>query len=213
MTFAPPPVYCLVDAAYAADPLGHAAALVAAGATLVQLRAKKLTARAHYELALAMAPVVQRAGARFAVNDRADIAAAVGADVLHLGQDDLAPAQARKTFAGVIGLSTHDEAQVRAACEAGVDYIGFGPVFGTATKENPDPVVGLDGLARAVRASRVPVVAIGGITRARVPEVLAAGAASAALISALGRTPADAAVAFGEVYAVSRNSELRTRMP
>ena len=196
-----PPLYCIVDAEVALDPLGHARALVQAGATLVQLRAKRLTARAYFELAKAMAPLIRAAGGRFAVNDRADIAAAVGADVLHLGQDDLAPAEARTMFKGAIGLSTHNEAQVAAALTAGVDYIGVGPVYATATKENPDPVVGLAGLARAAARSSVPVVAIGGISLARVPEVLAAGAASAAVISALGRTPGEAAGAFRTVNA------------
>ncbi len=181
-----PPLYAIVDVTDAApDPLIVTEGLLAAGVELVQLRAKHLPARRAWELAVALRELTRAAGVRFAVNDRPDLAAAVEADVLHLGQDDMPVAAARRLFKGVIGLSTHNPAQVRAANEQPVDYIGFGPVFATATKENPDPVTGLDGLREVVAASRVPVVAIGGITLARVADVLHAGAASVAVISAL----------------------------
>ena len=118
------------------------------------------------------------------VNDRADIAALLGA-ALHLGQDDLPPTDARKILPkpAVIGFSTHDERQVRSAADEPVDYVAFGPVFPTASKENPDPVTGLDQLRRMRALTNRPLVAIGGITLENAEEALAAGADSVAVIS------------------------------
>jgi thiamine-phosphate pyrophosphorylase len=133
-----------------------------------------------------LADLLIRAGA--GVNDRLDVALAVGADAVHLGQDDLPLADARRVAQGrlLIGVSTHDEAQVRAAVAGGADYLGFGPVYATGTKENPDPVQGTAGLARAVAAAGgVPIVAIGGITVERAAEVAAAGATAACAIAAV----------------------------
>ena len=117
-----------------------------------------------------MLPLCRAAGVPFCVNDRLDVALAVGADVVHLGQDDLplADAQRVRAVAGrpdlLIGFSTHNLAQALAAAAGGADYIGFGPVFGTRSKLNPDPTVGLEALAEVCGAVAVPVVAIGGIT-------------------------------------------------
>jgi thiamine-phosphate pyrophosphorylase len=128
------------------------------------------------------------AGAALVVNDRVDIALAVGADAVHLGQTDL-PIEAARAIAGDrlrIGVSTHDVDQVRAACRAGADYLGFGPVFATRTKANPDPVRGVDGLCAAVDAAgRVPVVAIGGIAPTDATAVYATGAAAICAISSV----------------------------
>jgi thiamine-phosphate pyrophosphorylase len=115
----------------------------------------------------------------------------VGADVVHLGQDDLPLADALRVRASagrpdlLIGFSTHDRAQALAAAGAGADYIGFGPVFATGSKANPDPVVGLDQLADVCRSVRVPVVAIGGIALEATPSVARAGASAAAVIAAI----------------------------
>jgi thiamine-phosphate pyrophosphorylase len=122
------------------------------------------------------------------VNDRADIALALGADGVHLGQDDMPPEAARALLGGgaVVGFSTHGVEQAIAAARLPVDYIAVGPIFATASKENPDPVVGLEGLRRVREAvGRVQVVAIGGVTHENGPSVLAAGADSVAVISAL----------------------------
>jgi len=133
----------------------------------------------------------REAGVRFCVNDRLDVALAIGADAVHLGQDDmpLADAQRVRALAGrpdlIIGFSTHNRAQAIAAAEAGADYLGFGPVFGTSTKVNPDPTVGLDALAEVCSLVLVPIVAIGGITLANVASVAQAGAAAAAPIAAI----------------------------
>jgi thiamine-phosphate diphosphorylase len=136
--------------------------------------------------------VCDEAGAALIVNDRIDVALAAGADGVHLGQTDLPLAEAR-AVAGVrlwIGISTHNPEQVRAALAGGADYLGYGPVFPTETKANPDPVQGVDALRAAVAlAGRIPVVAIGGITPARVAEVYEAGAAAVCAIGAVNGAP------------------------
>lgn len=140
------------------------------------------------------------AGAALIVNDRIDVALAADADGVHLGQTDLPIAEARRVSRELwIGISTHDLAQVRAACDAGADYLGFGPVFATTTKANPDPVQGLTGLRAAiVAAGGRPVVAIGGITAADVDDVYRTGAHAICAISAVNqaRDPRDTARQF-----------------
>ena len=137
------------------------------------------------------------AGAALIVNDRVDVALAADADGVHLGQTDLAIEEARRIAGDLwIGVSTHNLAQVQAACQAGADYLGFGPVFATTTKANPDPVQGLDGLAAAVAAATGrPVVAIGGITVATAGDVYRTGAHAICAIGAVNgaRDPRDAA--------------------
>lgn len=131
------------------------------------------------------------AGAALIINDRVDVALAADADGVHLGQTDL-PIQEVRTLAPDlwIGVSTHNLAQVRAACEAGADYLGFGPVFATTTKANPDPVQGLDGLRAAIaEAAGRPVVAIGGITTTHVADIYRAGAHAICAISAVNSAP------------------------
>jgi thiamine-phosphate pyrophosphorylase len=169
--------------------------LLAAAPACLQLRAKSASARAIEVGARRLLPLCRAARVPFCVNDRLDVALAVGADVVHLGQDDLplADAQRVRALAGrpelLIGFSTHNLAQARATAAAGADYIGFGPVFGTRSKLNPDPTVGLEALAEACRAVAVPVVAIGGVTLDAVPAVARAGAAAAAIISAIDTAP------------------------
>src|SRR5215813_3208688 len=139
-------------------------------ARVLQVRIKPRVRAIDADELLRVARMARRicddAGAALIVNDRIDIALAADADGVHLGQTDLPIDEARSIAGDLwIGVSTHDLAQVRAACEAGADYLGFGPVFATTTKLNPDPVQGLDGLRAAVAAATGrPVVAIGGIT-------------------------------------------------
>jgi thiamine-phosphate pyrophosphorylase len=134
-------------------------------------------------------------GALLVVNDRVDLAIAAEADAVHLGQTDLPLGEARALLAragisALIGVSTHDLDQVRIAVAAGADYLGFGPVSPTRTKENPDKVTGVQGLAAACRvAGATPVVAIGGLTVADGPALRAAGAAAACAISAVNGAP------------------------
>jgi thiamine-phosphate pyrophosphorylase len=177
--------YGVVDEpASVAAALALAGKLVEGGACAVQLRVKRAGARAFVELARALARALP---VPFIVNDRLDVALAAGAAGVHLGQDDLPLAAARRVASGLlIGISTHDSAQATAAARAGADYLGFGPIFATATKENPDPVQGLEGLALAVRAAAgVPVVAIGGIRPEHAPAIAATGAAAACAISSV----------------------------
>ena len=159
-----------------------------AGIRLIQLRAKTLSFGPMLELAEAMVARTREAGALAIVNDRVDVARLADADGVHLGQDDLSPSDARQMLGRdrLIGFSTHHIDQVQVALSMPVDYLAIGPVFATDSKARPDPVVGLEGVRTAVeRAGEIPVVAIGGITLARAPEVLACGAASIAVIADL----------------------------
>lgn len=179
-----------------------------AGARALQLRIKADRQMSGLELVrigkMARA-VCTRHGAALVINDRLDLALACDADAVHLGQTDLPLAAARAALTAAnrrlaIGISTHNLDQVISAVAGGADYLGFGPVFPTRTKENPDPVVGVSGLAAAVRAAgAVPIVAIGGMTASAVSEVYAAGAAAICAISAVNDA-ADVAVA-GRAFA------------
>lgn len=184
-----PFLYAILDASrLAGRPAADAAeALGRGGAALVQLRAKDVTDRELFALARAAAEGARRGGALFVVNDRPDVALMVGAAGVHLGQDDLPPADARRVMGedAIVGRSTHSLEQVRAALGEPVDYVAVGPVFPTATKANPDPVVGPELLREARALSDRPLVAIGGIDADRAVVALAAGADGVAVISAL----------------------------
>jgi thiamine-phosphate pyrophosphorylase len=160
---------------------------LAGGARALQLRLKRTADRDALELARWAVQRCRAAGALLLVNDRFDLADLAGADGVHLGQDDVAPeeipAEIRERL--LIGLSTHTLEQVRASRERPIDYIGFGPVFGTASKASPYGARGLELLVRAVELARHPVVAIGGIAADNIAAVAHAGAAAAAVISAV----------------------------
>jgi len=154
-----------------------------AGAAILQFRYKEHFSRRAFADLMRVSELCTRANALLVVNDRADIARLAGAG-LHLGQDDLLPSEAR-AIAGdraVIGYSTHNESQLRAALAEPADYLALGPIFGTASKENPDPDVGIEGLRRLRTIADRPLVAIGGITRANALQVIEAGADSVAVI-------------------------------
>lgn|GEM_PF-540334 len=177
------------------------ATALAACAPVVQVRLKDASTRELLAAARMARRVTRATGSLLVVNDRLDVALAAEADGVHLGQDDL-PLAAALTALGaaragfLIGISTHDLAQVAAAVAGGADYLGFGPVFATSTKANPDPVVGLVGLAAAcARAGAVPVIAIGGVTVASAAALHAAGAAAACAIAAVNGAPDRAAAA------------------
>ena len=163
-----------------------------AGVRLVQLRAKALTLGPMLELAESVRAGCAAAGATFIVNDRVDVARLSDADGVHLGQEDLSPAQALPILkaGAIVGLSTHSASQVRDGLLTSATYLAIGPAFPTTTKANPDLAVGLDGVAAAaalVRAGTAPrpLVAIGGITIAHAPAVISAGADSVAVVSGL----------------------------
>jgi thiamine-phosphate pyrophosphorylase len=164
--------------------------LAEGGATFIQLREKNASPRDFYAAALEAVQAARRLGVRIIINDRVDIAMAVGADGVHLGQDDLPPEKARALLGKdrIIGFSTHDLKQALAASFAPVDYIALGPVFQTSTKEKPDPVVGLVGIGEVKQSISKPLVAIGGITFERARSVIEAGADSLAVISDLYST-------------------------
>lgn len=184
-----PRIYPITDASISG--ISHAEqveVLIAGGATLIQLREKHASPNDFYNAAAEAIAVARRHGVKIIINDRVDIALALNADGVHLGQDDLPPAGARAILGDkvILGFSTHTLEQAREALKLPVDYIAFGPIFPTKTKQDPDAVVGLDGL-REVRAlsGDIPIVAIGGINADNVSFVLDAGADSAAMISAV----------------------------
>jgi thiamine-phosphate pyrophosphorylase len=157
-----------------------------AGAAILQFRYKGHFSREVFEELTRIADRCREKNALLVVNDRADIARLCGAG-LHLGQDDLLPSDARTiTGAGTqIGYSTHNETQLRAANSEPVDYLALGPIFGTGSKENPDPLVGVEELRRLRPLTDHPLVAIGGITRANALQLIRAGADSVAVIGDL----------------------------
>ena len=170
------------------EPLAVLDAFLAGGARFIQLRDKSVASRDRLALADAAVARCHAAGARLIVNDRADIARLSGADGVHVGQDDLSVAEARAIVGpgAIVGISTHDAAQIDAASRTTATYIAVGPIYATATKNTGYTARGLE-LVRQAAAGTRPVVAIGGITLDRAPEVLAAGAAAVAVISDLLR--------------------------
>jgi thiamine-phosphate pyrophosphorylase len=185
-----PSFYPILDPEIAArhriDPIAAAEQILEGGATILQFRHKGFFSREVFAQLERVAELCRDARVLFVVNDRADLAALTGA-ALHLGQDDLTPSAARKVVGAktLIGFSTHNELQLRAAQAEPADYLALGPIFGTASKQNPDPVVGLDELRRLRQLTDRPLVAIGGITRANAQSVLAAGPDSVAIIGDL----------------------------
>ena len=204
-----PPLYPILDfSCFAAktDPLGamlsYADELIEHGASILQYR-DKLSRPMHF---LSNARELRRRSlhrAKLIINDRVDLALGCDADGVHLGQDDLSPTTARKIFDQVrdgkkriIGFSTHNLSQISEADSLPIDYVGIGPVFATASKANPDPVIGAEGVRQARGATQKPLVAIGGITRVNAHQVREAGADSVAVIADLLDSPAKAVEDF-----------------
>jgi thiamine-phosphate pyrophosphorylase len=172
------------------------------GATLVQLRDKRSATRAMIEEARAIKKALANFGVPFVVNDRVDVAIAAGADGVHLGQEDMAVEDARQLLGldAIVGLSIKSIAEADAAPLALIDYVGSGGVYVTASKQQNNPPIGPDGLARIIAALRrrapdLPVCGIAGIDADNAGEVIAAGADGVAIISALSLTPDPAAAA------------------
>jgi len=177
--------------------LTAADALATAGLTLLQYRNKAGSAREVLQTAQKLRQTLA-SSVKLIMNDRADLALAAGFDGVHVGQDDLSPEAARRVIGRDLwlGVSTHNPEQVREADPTPADYIAIGPVFATASKANPDPVIGLEGVRRARALTHKPLVAIGGITRANCRSVIEAGADSVAVISDLVREPGKSAEEF-----------------
>jgi thiamine-phosphate pyrophosphorylase len=202
-----PGLYAIVDAGLLASRVpskkltsavcDFAAELASGGVTLFQYRAKKMSSREMLSHARELRRVLGTEVTLF-MNDRADLCLAAGFDGVHLGQDDLSPEGARVVLGNQrwVGVSTHNAEQARLATATPVDYIAIGPTYITSTKENPDPVVGLEGIRAVRQLTSKPLVAIGGITRANARAVIEAGADSVAVIGDLLQAPRLAAEEF-----------------
>lgn len=193
MNFNLPKIYPITDANL--SKISHAEQvekLIYGGAKFIQLREKYVASQEFYESAREALRIARNSGAKIIINDRVDIALAVKADGVHLGQDDLPAVEARKILGekAIIGLSTHNILQAIEAVKLPIDYIAIGPIFTTTTKETPDKIIGLDGLKK-VRAAigDFPLVAIGGINASNLPAVFDSGANSTAIISGLLSPP------------------------
>ncbi len=195
-----PRLYAIVDAAFfstASELALFAEELAAGGCTLLQYRNKNGSPREILERARELE---RRVGGsvKLIMNDRADLCLAADFEGVHVGQDDLSPESVRKIIGAErwLGVSTHNPEQLAEADKTSADYLAIGPVFATSSKENPDPVVGLEGVRRARALTRKPLVAIGGITRSNAAAVIEAGADSVAVISDLLREPRKSAEEF-----------------
>jgi thiamine-phosphate pyrophosphorylase len=195
-----PRLYAILDTSYFPDSqvfFSAAEELVAGGVTLLQYRNKSANAREMLEQARELK---RRLGGsvKLIMNDRPDLCLAAGFDGVHVGQEDLSPESARKVVGEKLwlGVSTHNAEQIMEADKTSADYLAIGPVFSTASKVNPDPVVGLDGVRKARALTRKPLVAIGGINRANCRSVIEAGADSVAVISDLMLAPRKSAEDF-----------------
>jgi len=184
----PPPLYAILDPEQTKSraPEIVLRELLEGGIRLLQLRVKAMSAAEFFQLAHTARTLTRSYACRLIINDRVDIALACAADGVHLGQEDLPLHAARKVMGDkMIGVSTHEVEQAREAERGGADYIGFGPMFGTSTKETGYSARGLEMLRRVRDAVTIPIVAIGGITEGNVNEVWQAGADSTAIISDL----------------------------
>lgn len=182
-----PPLYLIIDSFLtpAADIEKTATDIMDGGAKILQLRAKKLSSKEFLETARIIRKITKDRGAVFIVNDRVDIALLTDADGVHLGQNDLPVREARRLLGNdkIIGYSTHNMREARVAKKLPVDYISFGPIFPTKTKEDAQTPKGIKGLSEIRKAVNIPIVAIGGITETNLIYVLKEGADSAAMIS------------------------------
>jgi len=195
-----PRLYAILDASRFSDTpamLSVVEELQAGGVTLLQYRNKKGNARRILEDARELKLRLPKS-VRLIMNDRADLCVAAGFDGVHVGQEDLSPEGARRVVGPdvILGISTHNPEQLRAADSTSGDYLAIGPVFATSSKEDPDPVVGLDGVRQARVLTSKPLVAIGGITRENARSVIEAGADAVAVISDLSPDPRKSAEEF-----------------
>ncbi len=200
-----PRVYPLVDVgtltARGLDVATFTQELLDGGTKILQLRNKNGSPQEILEQAAAISRLLEGTGCLAVMNDRADLALLAGWTAVHLGHKDLPPAAARAVFRDrslLVGQSTHNDAQVIAADQAPTDYVAIGPVFGTASKTDAEPVVGLEGVRRARALTRKPLVAIGGITRCNAAKVIEAGADSVAVIGELFADGESVAAVMGD---------------
>lgn len=189
----PSPLYPIIDTL--GDPrrshVAIAREMLRGGMRFLQLRVKDRGAGEFVEIARSVKEIADSAGAALIVNDRADIAKLVDAAGVHLGQEDMPVHEARRLLGNdkIIGLSTHDLAQAESVSASEADYVGYGPIFATTSKQGAAAVQGLEALRAVRRRVRLPIVAIGGITAERMPDVLAAGADAVAMIGEIVNAP------------------------
>jgi thiamine-phosphate pyrophosphorylase len=206
-----PALYAILDPEFTTLPLNDLAIQFAdAGVSLMQLRAKRWSARRTYEQARELIDILLARGVTFIVNDRADIAAMTGSAGVHVGQEDIPAEDARRLCPAPqwVGVSTHNLDQLREASLTSADYIAVGPIFPTGAKENPDPVVGVEFVRQAREITPKPIVAIGGITAESAAEVFRAGADSVAVIRDL-IAATDPAARAREYLAIADRTRLR----
>ncbi|MCB0359894.1 MAG: thiamine phosphate synthase [Bdellovibrionales bacterium] len=186
-----PALYPILNVDNDRNAMDRARQLISGECSLLQLRAKEIADRLFLDFCRQVVELARRPGAqktRIIINDRMDLALLSGADGVHLGQDDLHPAAVRSLLgtSAIIGFSTHSVEQALSAPRE-ADYLGFGPVFQSPTKQGHAEVTGLEQLRAVCSACTRPIVAIGGITASRAPDVFAAGACSVAMISELSK--------------------------
>jgi thiamine-phosphate pyrophosphorylase len=206
-------VYLITDRPLA-EPRGVVETVRAAlkgGATMIQLRDPVLKTRALIEEARAILALTRPLGVPFIVNDRVDVALAAGADGIHVGQSDMTPADVRRLVGPepILGLSITELADLDRSDLAGVDYLGVGPIYATATKADAAPAMGTAGLKAVAGRTRLPIVAIGGITAGNAAETIAAGAEGIAVVSAIVSAPDPAAATGNLAGIVGRAKESR----
>ena len=204
-----PRLYVILDAALLTAPETECAQeLAGAGVRLLQYRNKRASARELFESSKGLSSLLIPQDVIFVLNDRADVASAVEASGVHLGQEDLRAEAARSVIGTgkLLGVSTHNLEQFKEAAATSADYVAVGPVFSTSTKANPDPVVGIEFISSARALTGKPIVAIGGITLERAAEVIQAGADSVAVISdiLLARDPGQRARQYIEVLEAAK---------
>lgn len=182
-----PALHLVTDTRGGRNPLPEVRAVLAAGPCAVQVRSKDLSDRSVLELTLRVLELARPVGALVLVDDRVDVALAAGADGVHLGAEDLPVARVRPLVPGdfVVGATVRTAAQARAAEDAGATYLGTGPAYATTTKVGLPDAFGPEGVAEVVRATTLPVIAIGGVTASRVAPLRAAGAHGVAVVAAV----------------------------
>jgi len=191
-----PRLYVILDAALLTVPEAECAQeLATAGVRLLQYRNKGASARELFESSKKLASLLSLQGVSFVVNDRPDVAALTGANGVHVGQQDLGVEETRRVVGTekLVGVSTHNLEEFQNAAASSADYIAVGPIFATGTKSNTDPVVGTEFIRKVRLLTDKPIVAIGGVTLQRAPEIIEAGADSVAVISDILGAPEPAA--------------------
>ena len=180
-------LHVITPADPARDPHALVTECLAAGAPVVQIRRQGLSDRTRWSEAVDLVAACHQHGASCIVNDRADLALAAGADGVHVGEDDLPVSAARKLLndGAVIGGTARDPETARRLVDEGASYLGVGPAYASRTKEGLPPAIGPNGVERVARAVDIPVIAIGGVTADRIPEILDAGAYGVAVVKAV----------------------------